>query len=583
MKRTIFIIAVLLFPAGLARGDAGYMAVHPSSSAAGPLYSAADHPKVSLSGEVLIFDTERDEWRADFIFSNSGGAAKVLAGFPVRLRLPVLRSGSGWTDLVADESFDPALLAELFGAAAPAELDEKGKELVREKYTLSPENELLGSRILRVTGPVVPKRTEKSGPAFAPRGYRMEQDGREVPVGSVVLESVPGKDHLDIILHALHELRFPAGGQSRLTVSYAASSRFKTLVGNHGGTDSHASGYILGTGGTWKGPIGKFTLIVAGREGSAVTLKIPSSIHPAGRYSDGQRSFDIYTAENLDPPRDAEIALSFETVHGGEAPLYPGPPPAGADKTIVWGKRLDKPAAPAQAGLVKVLGASSRLKDTADVVVREGWIKAADFEPLALFDGRPETAWCEGKPDDGIGEWVEFSLAAEIVGLSIWNGFGYIPYESADEVRAALRPLTEEGEDSGYRYGDEWREAKKAFPSEDDWAAAAAVMAAELEKKLTANLEVFRRNNRVRQLEIENLESGLKHKLDLADRRGRQFFPRVGLPAGRYRLKILSVYKGTKYRDTLLGELFFHPMDPRIRKLMEEDPLFNLVFGILRK
>jgi len=584
MKRNISLLVIITFAAGLALADAGFMAVRPSTSKAGPLYSTVDHPRVALDSEVLVFDVERDEWQADFIFSNDGDAEKLLAGFPVLLRLPILRRGDGWVELVADETFGWTVLSELFGAAALVKLDQAGEDLVREKFTLSPENELFGSHFLRVNGPIEAKRVERAGAVFAPRGYSLTQDGREMPVSSVVLESAPGNDHLDITLHALHELRFPARRQSRLTAVYLASSHFKTEGGNRGSTDSRASSYMLGTGGTWKGPIGKFNFIIAGWQGmNTVSVKVPQGVGPAGRYSDGLRSYDFYRAENFEPTREAEISLSFQTYSGQEPQAYLGPLPPLAGKSIAWGKRLDKPKAPAQADLVKVLRASSWLKDTVDVVVAGGWIKAADFGPLALFDGYPSTAWCEGKPDDGIGEWVEFSIAADVVGLSIWNGFSYIPYDSVDEVRAALWAFTEEGEGSALRYTDQWRQARKDFNSDDDWNAAAATIAVELEKKLTGNLEVFQRNNRVRQLEISNLENGLKYKIDLADRRGRQFFPELSLPAGSYGLKILSIYKGARYRDTLLGELFLHPMDRRIQTLMEEDPLFNLVFGALRK
>jgi hypothetical protein len=583
-KRNIWVFALSFITAAVALADAGFMAVHPSTSAAGPLYSAVEHPSVSLDSEVLVFDIDRDEWIAEFVFSNDGNAEKLLAGFPVRLRLPVLQRGDGWIDLVADETIGSTVLKELFGAAAVVELDQAGKDLVREKFTLSPENELFGSHFIRVSGPVEVKRIERAGAAFAPRGYSLTQDGREAPVTSVIIESAPGNDWLDITLHALHELRFPTGRQSRLKAVYLASSRFKTQGGNRGSTDSHASSYILGTGGTWKGPIGKFIFIVAGSEGmNTLSVKVPEAVGPAGRYSDGLRSNDFFSAENFEPARDTEISLSFQIHSGQEPQVYLGPLPPLNGKSIAWGKRLDKPKAPAQADLVKVLRASSWLKDTVDVVVALGWIKAADFGPLALFDGYPSTAWCEGKVDDGIGEWVEFSIDSDVVGLSIWNGFSYTPYDSVDEVRAALWALTEDGEESALRYTDQWRQASRDFNSEDDWNAAAAAMAAELEKKLTGNLEVFKRNNRVKQLEISSLETGLKYKVDLADRRGRQFFPECNLPAGSYRLTILSIYKGSKYRDTLLGELFFHPMDRRIQTLMEEDQLFNQVFGALRK
>ena len=42
-----------------------------------------------------------------------------------------------------------------------------------------------------------------------------------------------------------------------------------------------------------------------------------------------------------------------------------------------------------------------------------------------LFDGRPETAWVEGKSNHGIGEWVvvEFDGAREVQGITLRNGY----------------------------------------------------------------------------------------------------------------------------------------------------------------
>ena len=45
----------------------------------------------------------------------------------------------------------------------------------------------------------------------------------------------------------------------------------------------------------------------------------------------------------------------------------------------------------------------------------------------------------------------------------------------------------------------------------------------------------------------------------------------VLLPKGTYRLTIDSIYKGNKWDDTALGEVWFIPLSPRAEKIFESD------------
>lgn len=51
--------------------------------------------------------------------------------------------------------------------------------------------------------------------------------------------------------------------------------------------------------------------------------------------------------------------------------------------------------------------------------------KELEFDPRNLFDGSLQTAWCEGKPDDGIGEYVQvtFPQTVQLTGIDIVNGW----------------------------------------------------------------------------------------------------------------------------------------------------------------
>ncbi len=47
----------------------------------------------------------------------------------------------------------------------------------------------------------------------------------------------------------------------------------------------------------------------------------------------------------------------------------------------------------------------------------------ANYNPLNLFDGNPETAWCEGAEGDGKKEWIEFDITGCPRVISILNGY----------------------------------------------------------------------------------------------------------------------------------------------------------------
>ncbi|MEI6874331.1 MAG: hypothetical protein WCL50_04280 [Spirochaetota bacterium] len=126
-----------------------------------------------------------------------------------------------------------------------------------------------------------------------------------------------------------------------------------------------------------------------------------------------------------------------------------------------------------------------------------------------VYDGDPRSAWVEGKDDDGIGEWIEFSME---------------PPVAASEFR--IMP--------GYFVSGVWKE-----------------------------------NNRVKAAAIEVTDdTGAKFTLPatFTDTMGQQRI--YGLPGGyrrisRLRLTITDVYRGTKYRDTAISDFGFYDASGR--------------------
>jgi hypothetical protein len=183
-----------------------------------------------------------------------------------------------------------------------------------------------------------------------------------------------------------------------------------------------------------------------------------------------------------------------------------------------------KPGATASP-FVSVRGASSFLKGTAAVYTEAGIIKDADFGPLSLVDGVRETCWCEGKSDDGIGEWVEVELTEAVAACSIQNGF--------------VRSLTE-------------------IPGKDIHT-------------------FYQKNNRVKTLEVSPVDGTIVQTLALADEQALQRF-NLALSPGTYRFTIRGVYPGTTWKDTCLGEIIFYQANPEAEKMLAEDEFFARYF-----
>lgn len=113
-----------------------------------------------------------------------------------------------------------------------------------------------------------------------------------------------------------------------------------------------------------------------------------------------------------------------------------------------------------------------------------------------LTDDNRSTAWVEGKKGDGIGEWlvVDFGAATTATAIELRNGY-------------------------------------------------------------TKNDDIYRKNNRVRDLEIVT-SSGETRRVTLADSGAYQRIDLSGFDEMEWlQLRILSVYPGSKYTDTAISEL----------------------------
>ena len=192
-----------------------------------------------------------------------------------------------------------------------------------------------------------------------------------------------------------------------------------------------------------------------------------------------------------------------------------------SDNRLPWSSVKKMP------GYVADVSASSWIRETGESFLRGTAITGAPFTPFALFDGIRQTAWCEGVKGDGIGEFVSFAISSEVTGFRIQNGY----------VKALFKTQFD-GDKQQYYY----------------------------------------MNNRPKELLLMSQDKQFSYTILLTDTPDDwQYFP-VRLVPGNYTLTIRSVYKGTKWDDTCLGEIEFSGFPVSVFDRYKNDLFFGEFF-----
>ena len=510
----VYIVSIVIFLAALRvwADDGSWSTAF--SIKGGSIYAETEHGDIALEKELLAFDGTRTS--AFFLFKNtSPKSLTVTCGFPVRIKINTYPSGNYLNIPVGKyggRSDGFAWLAYFETVPKPAPADayddpdfDYPEQIVVNRFNNS--REILSFQAL---------------PAEV--DFNITQDGMPVPVDAVVLERHAGGDGAWLTFHYRHELSFAPGQSSVVRVDYSHD----LVTGMSGGIRVYDYGwnYIIGTGGTWKGPIREFYFIKpAGWDGDigSPDLLFTDSI------------IEIFHKQNYDPSPGDQFRLSYHDISGYLAwerfqTLE--------ENCFTKPKTLPKPVRPAQ-DFISNITASSFLRETVSIFKESGIIPDADFSPGSLFDGVPETAWCEGVPGAGIGEYAAFETSKPSFGLVLQNGFNRF-----------------------LGFPDEYFDSGNFARNDQDDARGLK--------------DYFTLNNRIKKLDIVSVSGKMLYSLNLKDSRETQSFPFVELDPGRYRLVIKDVYKGTKWDDTCLGEVSFMAetgagLNPAFKKFMEDE------------
>jgi hypothetical protein len=202
-------------------------------------------------------------------------------------------------------------------------------------------------------------RTVYRGDFKDPFSFAILQDGRRVEWDYVVLDQSLEKEEwngfMTFYFHFHHLLHFKPKSSSIVTIVYSQDTlrggEPTSLIPQY----QHRWDYILGTGGTWKGAIGK--LLVCLPAAAATTL--PKAFQALGIHGGEQ----VFLAQDYRPAEDDQVSL--------ERSLSGNPPPSYFEQ--LWFDNpveLKKPTAPAQ-DFVKLQGASSFIGDRTTVYTPE--------------------------------------------------------------------------------------------------------------------------------------------------------------------------------------------------------------------
>ncbi len=455
----------------------------------GSIYSETDHPEIILEKELLVFDGNKTS--AVFQFRNTTPRTiKADCGFPVRHEintidygdyLEVLSGGYGGGVINALEWLETEDIIDPEGIEPP------GTAILLNDYNNTRE-------------------FIEPGKISSEIDFSISQDGNQVKIPNLLLERHASRLGAAVTYHFRHNLVFPPGAVSTVRVDYTQN----LVSGGDNMSNSYRWDYVIGTGSTWKGPIGSFLLVVPA-DWDGETPGLEKLI--------GTDGFNVFGARDYEPARIETFRffswdMDYMSLHIFREDTFPA-----MKKMWQTGSReVMQEIRPVQE-FVRTVSASSFIRDRVNVYCADGVVDRAGFDPVAAFDGLDETSWCEGASDDGIGEYLECVLTEPVWALTIKNGF----------TRFAA-------EDWMFEYGDFDEYIKDDSLGLKDY---------------------YRMNNRVKTLEISSSGGDPVYTLELADRRDSQTFSGIFLEPGTWRFTIRSVYPGSKWKDTCLAELRF--------------------------
>ncbi|MBO4386841.1 MAG: hypothetical protein J5817_07485 [Treponema sp.] len=360
------------------------------------------------------------------------------------------------------------------------------------------------------------------------------QDKKKVPILTVGIETTIEKNEelnelvyreqefykydeiytLKLVLHFYHELHFAPNASSSLRVRYDINTKKRDYHGSE-----YAVRYDISTGGTWKGAIEDF-LVLTDSEMEANNSKTTFDITPLGEISESGVEFVLYAAKNYKPQQNEYF--DFKTKSPYREDLFFVKADADAQQDFVTQIRSSSTLS----GTFKMAGNQNLYWDNWDEADKDENLRSSTYAAETSFDGILYNGWVEGVKGDGIGEWIEFTLTKSALGPFATNGLRRFAnldstWLSNNRVRSMTLLKSSGKEKAIVNFAD-------LFPKFSNWFSSQRIAVNAVRNPLF-------------------------------------------LEKGTYRLRLDSVYKGTKWDDTVLGEVWFIPLSGLASEIIFSD------------
>lgn len=500
IPKILILILLTIFLSNVYSDDGSWNTLH--TELKGNLYSETENKDITLEKEILIFGgLQTPSVEAIFQFKNlTKKELTIEAGFPIELKIPVNYN-------ITQDDGEYYFPINKYGGNGHLGIAEM---LFGDKLKYNTQNEdygFTGESSCYFTKKDIDPRKKISAKDYNNFfKFTITQNNKTVKYDFVIIDTKVQENYLIATIHYHHNLSFKPGETSIVKVNYydeclKGNQNFGSRMNNQ-----YEWNYILGTGGTWKDSIKKLYFVLP----SKLSPNLPKQF----KFMGSELKSDVYLAENYKPGKDDAITI-LESYFVNTEYYF----------NYMWFEEPVFRDAPndTAGGVAVYKNSSSFIKEKTTIYTEEGIIEKIDYSGMRLFDGVRESAWSEGKKDDGIGEWVEFELLNDVKAIEIQNGFNKSFYKI-------------EGKDIDTFY---------------------------------------EKNNRVKVLEFISGDQKNKKTINLSDKKDATQFFDVDLPKGVYKVYIRDIYKGTKWSDACLGEIIFYEKNQDLEKLKTSDDFFK--------
>lgn len=394
------------------------------------------------------------------------------------------------------------------------------------------------------------------------------QDGKKVAVQTVGIETAIEKHDeyteylketsyrhdqvevytIKVVLHFFHELTFKPNASSTLSVKYAIDA----VKG--GRSYLHEFIYDISTGGTWKGDIKSF-VVLTDSSMDIKNSKTKFEITDLGEMCNWKTTY-LYCAENYKPQKNEYFVFNL-TYDAYEYDCDIWLQNRKGMQDFVSGVR----ASSELSGSYKIAGKKGNewATQNSGECNEDSNLENSTYEAKTSFDGNLLNGWVEGVKGDGRGEWIEFTLSKPALGPFATNGLR--------RFGGSLKREAENGLD-WYYYDEKSDEPYNVY------------------KNAGGILKTWESNNRVKSMLLSSEDKNIA-ELQFEDKclevlttpadwiwQSAIKNPQL-LKKGTYRMTINSVYKGKKWNDTVLGEVWFVPIEDNAAKAILSDDFFK--------